>query len=95
MIGLQDMHFENDLDNSSLEHGNKKLVNIFSVLGVLLLAIACINYVNLTTARASVRMKEVSIKKIVGADRKELFAQFVLESAYDEFFGVVDIPRPY
>lgn len=81
LVSLQDMHFENNLNNSVLEHGNKKLVNIFSVLGLLLLAIACINYVNLTTARASVRMKEVSIKKIVGADRKQLFAQFVIESA--------------
>lgn len=81
LVSLQEMHFESDLDSSALEHGNKKLVSIFSVLGVLLLTIACINYVNLTTARASIRMKEVSVKKIVGADRKQLFAQFVLESA--------------
>ena len=78
---LTDMHFESDLQNSSILHGDKKVVLIFVILGVLLLVIACINYVNLTTARASLRAKEVSIKKIVGAGRKHLFAQFVSESA--------------
>lgn len=78
---LAEMHFESELDNSAIVHGNYKLVKIFVVLGILLLTIACINYVNLTTARATVRVKEVSIKKIVGAERRQLFAQFVLESA--------------
>jgi len=78
---LADMHFENDLQNSSILHGDKKVVYIFVVLGILLLVIACINYINLTTARASLRAKEVSIKKIVGAGRKHLFGQFVSESA--------------
>jgi putative ABC transport system permease protein len=77
---LRSIHFENDLQNSSIIHGDKKVVYIFVVLGVLLLLIACINYVNLTTARASLRAKEVSIKKIVGADRSQLFMQFVAES---------------
>ncbi|MFD0793946.1 ABC transporter permease [Mucilaginibacter litoreus] len=78
---LADMHFENDLQNSSIIHGEKKIVYIFVILGILLLLIACINYVNLTTARASLRAKEVSIKKIVGAERSQLFMQFVAESA--------------
>jgi putative ABC transport system permease protein len=78
---LTSLHFENDLQHSSIIHGDKKVVYIFVVLGVLLLLIACINYVNLTTARASLRAKEVSVKKIVGADRAQLFMQFVAESA--------------
>jgi len=81
LVSLADMHFENDLQNSSMEHGNKKVVLIFAVLGCLLLLIACINYVNLVTARASLRVKEVSIKKITGAGRLQLFFQFVVESA--------------
>ncbi len=101
LIGVQDMHFENDLDNSLLTHGNEKMVKIFLVLGVLLLAIACINYVNLTTARASIRAREVSIKKIVGAERSHLFAQFVMESALISFaalitaYLVLNIALPY
>jgi putative ABC transport system permease protein len=55
-------------------------VIIFSLLGFLLLLIACINYVNLTTAKASLRAKEVSIRKISGANRSHLFLQFIAES---------------
>jgi ABC-type antimicrobial peptide transport system permease subunit len=86
---LGDMHFEKEVDSSSIQKGDGKMVKIFVVLGVLLLAIACINYVNLTTARASVRIKEVSIKKIVGARRAQLFAQFVLESALVSFISLL------
>src|SRR5678809_1061327 len=77
---LNDMYFESDLQSSDLPHGNKKTTYIFSLLGVLLLVTACINYVNLTTAKASLRAKEVSVKKIVGAQRGNLFAQFIVES---------------
>ena len=80
LIPLADMHFENDLQSSVMEHGNKNVVFIFAILGVLLLVIAGINYVNLATARASLRVKEVSIKKINGAGRGQLFMQFVVES---------------
>lgn len=81
LTALPDIHFETGLQSSQLVHGNRKVVNIFMVLGILLLVIACMNYVNLTTARATIRLKEVSVRKIVGANRKHLFLQFVLESA--------------
>lgn len=80
LIALTDIHFENDLQSSVVEHGNKNVVFIFAILGILLLVIAGINYVNLATARASLRAKEVSIKKINGAGRGQLFMQFVVES---------------
>jgi putative ABC transport system permease protein len=80
MISLKDMHFESEIQNSIFIHGNKTTVYIFSFLGFLLLLIGCINYVNLTTAKASLRAKEVSIRKITGARRLDLFLQFVAES---------------
>jgi putative ABC transport system permease protein len=80
MISLSDMHFETEIENSSFIHGNRNTVIIFSLLGFLLLLIACINYVNLTTAKASLRAKEVSIRKISGANRSYLFLQFITES---------------
>jgi putative ABC transport system permease protein len=89
LMPLPGMHFENDLQSSDIIHGDKKVVYIFVVLGILLLLIACINYINLTTARASLRAKEVSIKKIVGAGRKQLFMQFVAESALISFMALV------
>ncbi|MDB5124604.1 MAG: macB 10 [Mucilaginibacter sp.] len=80
LVKLKDIHFENDLMQSSVIHGNQKVVKVFIVLAVLLLITACINYVNLTTARASIRSKEVSIRKVVGAGRSHLFGQFMSES---------------
>ncbi len=80
MISLNDMHFETEIQNSAFVHGNRKTVYIFTFLGFLLLLIACINYVNLTTAKASLRAKEVSIRKITGASRSNLFFQFIAES---------------
>ena len=81
LTSLKDMHFENDLTiDDGLPHTNGKTVYTFSVLGVFLLLIACINYVNLTTARASQRAKEVGIRKVVGAGKTSLFGQFFFES---------------
>jgi putative ABC transport system permease protein len=61
-------------------------VKIFLIVAIFILLIACINYVNLSTARAMLRSKEVSIRKIIGAERKQLFAQFIIETAL--FFSI-------
>lgn len=55
-------------------------VKIFTLVAVFILVIACINYVNLSTARSVVRSKEVSMRKIIGAGRKQLLSQFIIES---------------
>ncbi|MDR3693666.1 ABC transporter permease [Mucilaginibacter sp.] len=89
LISLPDMHFENDLQSSIILHGSRTMVNVFMVLGALLLITACINYVNLTTARASLRSKEISVRKIVGADRLHLFGQFMSESLLVSFLALV------
>lgn len=57
-----------------------RMVQIFMLVAILLLVIAAINYVNLSTARSMIRAKEVSIRKIVGADKKQLFLQFIIET---------------
>ena len=77
---LNTMYYESDLQSSDLAHGNKTTTYVFSLLGILLMVTACINYVNLTTAKASLRAKEVSVKKIVGAKKSHLFLQFLIES---------------
>jgi len=61
-------------------------IRIFFIVAIFILLIACINYVNLSTARAMLRSKEVSMRKIIGAERIQLFAQFVVEAAL--FFGI-------
>jgi putative ABC transport system permease protein len=80
MTPLTEIHFDHSTSDSIFDHGNRQVVTIFSLLGFLILVVACINYVNLTTAKASLRSKEVSIRKIVGAARRQLFLQFVAES---------------
>jgi putative ABC transport system permease protein len=55
-------------------------VRIFAIIAMLILGIACINYVNLSTARSMLRAKEVSLRKIVGAARMQLFMQFIIET---------------
>ena len=63
--------------------GNKsglRIVQVFIIITILLLAIAAINYVNLSTARAMARAKEVSVRKIIGAGKWHLFMQFVVET---------------
>ena len=78
---LTDMYFETDiLEGGFFIRGNAKTVSIFALLGLLLLCTACINHINLTTARVTLRTKEVGVKKIVGANRWSLFLQFIAES---------------
>lgn len=86
---LKDIHFESDLQFGMLHHGNKRTVYIFAILGFLLILIACINYVNLTTARASLRAKEISVRKIAGAKRRQLFFQFLTESLVISFISLL------
>lgn len=62
-------------------NGAMQIVKIFVVVAILILLIACINYVNLSTARSMLRSKEVSVRKIIGAARSQLFIQFIIESA--------------
>jgi putative ABC transport system permease protein len=60
--------------------GALQTVRIFLFVAILVLCIACINYVNLSTARSMLRSKEVSVRKIIGAARWQLFMQFIIES---------------
>ena len=60
--------------------GNYTNLLIFSAVGLFILLIACINFINLATARATTRAKEVGIRKVAGAKRSELIGQFMLDA---------------
>ena len=64
-----------------------RLVYLFTVLAFLILLIACVNYVNLATARSSQRLKEIALRKVVGAHRPQLIRQFLGESVFYTFFA--------
>ncbi len=77
---LHGIYFEGDSRFDDVRHGSKKMVYIFMSIAVLILIIACINFMNLATARANDRSKEVGLRKVLGAMRKQLAWQFIFES---------------
>jgi putative ABC transport system permease protein len=78
LMKLRDVYLHSTRDGSKT--GNSNNVYIFSIIAIFILVIACINFVNLTTARSAERAKEVGIRKVVGAGRTQLARQFVGES---------------
>lgn len=76
---LSEIHLNSSTERD-LPRGNKSSSYILSALALAVLLVACINYVNLATARSSRRAKEIAIRKVLGATRKQLFLQFMLES---------------
>ncbi|MBN1968435.1 MAG: ABC transporter permease [Candidatus Delongbacteria bacterium] len=77
---LTEIYLKSDLDTEIGINGNITYVIIFSVVALFILIIACSNYINLTTAKAEERVKEVGFKKVVGAGRISLTIQFLSES---------------
>lgn len=78
--GIQDIHFDTRMNWEFNSKGDKTYLAIFTGVAFLILIIACINYMNLATARASKRAKEVGMRKSLGGTRFELAAQFMQES---------------
>lgn len=85
---LTDIYLRSDFNAEPEVVSDIKYIYLFSAIALLILIIACINYVNLSTARAADRAKEVGIRKIVGALRKQLFSQFMGESVIITFLSL-------
>ncbi|MET3981562.1 putative ABC transport system permease protein [Mucilaginibacter sp. UYP27] len=76
---LTDIHLRSNLSYELGSNGNITYVYVFSITALLILIIAIINYVNLTTARSSIRVKEIGVRKVIGSDRKQLMVMFFAE----------------
>lgn len=85
---LTDIHLHSQLDSEIEANGNITYVYIFVSVAFFILLIACINFMNLATARSAKRMKEVGLRKVVGADRKRLILQFLSESVLTAFVAL-------
>ncbi|MDH5400804.1 MAG: FtsX-like permease family protein, partial [Cyclobacteriaceae bacterium] len=86
---ITDIHLHSKIQDEAEAGGDIATVYIFTAIAVLILIIACINYMNLATARSAKRAKEVGIRKVAGSDRSQLIGQFLTESILMTFFAAV------
>ncbi|HEV8270224.1 MAG TPA: ABC transporter permease, partial [Chitinophagaceae bacterium] len=86
---LRSIHLYSNYQVDLPGHGNSQYVNIFFVVALFILAVACINFMNLATARSARRAKEVGLRKVVGAGRKQLIGQFLGESLLISFLSLL------
>jgi putative ABC transport system permease protein len=83
---LLDIHYSPELENPG-SHQNK--IYFFALIAIFILAIAWINYINLSTARAMERAREVGVKKVLGVFKRQLISQFLFESALINLIGII------
>ncbi|MFC2156559.1 ABC transporter permease [Acidobacteriota bacterium] len=86
---LNAIHLESHIDYELGENGNITYVRVFSLIGIFIIFIACINFINLTTAKASRRAKEVGIRKVSGSHRSQLIRQFLSESIFQSLIALI------
>lgn len=86
---LTDIHLKSNLDGELEGNGDVRYVYVFSLIAVFILLIACINFMNLSTARSDSRGKEVGLRKVLGAHKKKLVVQFLTESIGFAFVALI------
>ena len=83
------IHLNSTVENEPFVNGSIKNVYIFSIIAILVLLIGCVNYINLTTARSFQRLREVGVRKVLGASKRRLILQFITESV---LFFIISLP---
>jgi putative ABC transport system permease protein len=86
---ITDIHLHSKIQDEAEEGGDISYIYIFGAVSAFMLIIACINYMNLATARSANRAKEVGIRKVMGSQRKQLIMQFITESVVLTFIALV------
>lgn len=89
LTALTDIHLHSNKTGELNGNGNVQFVYIFSAIALFILLIACVNFMNLSTARSSNRAKEVGIRKVFGSLRKNLIQQFLSESLLMSFIALI------
>jgi putative ABC transport system permease protein len=86
---LEDIHLHSGADHQINKGGSLTAVYFFSVIAIFILIIACINFMNLATARFSNRAKEIGVRKTLGSSRGNLVRQFLVESVFISLISMV------
>lgn len=86
---IADIHLVSNMENEIKPNGNITYIYIFISIAIFVLLIACINFVNLATARSAERAQEVGIRKVMGSERGQLIRQFLTEAVFLTFLGLV------
>ena len=89
LFSMNDWHLRGNFVNGIQDGGNIKYVKLFSTIALVILLIACINFMNLATARSEQRAKEVGVLKVMGAGKKGLIGKFISESLMISFITVL------
>ncbi len=86
---LTDVHYNGDINNFSDRSVSKALINTMWLIAAFILLIACVNFINLATAQAFNRAKEVAVRKVMGSNRQQLQLQFYSETALVTLFAIL------
>ncbi len=86
---IEDIHLKSHLDIELEPNSRIEYVYLFTAIGIFLVIIASINFINISTARASTRAKEIGVKKVMGSVRGDLIAQFLTESVFQALIAAV------
>lgn len=89
LFSMNDWHLRSNFVNGVQDGGSIKYVKLFSTIALIILLIACINFMNLATARSEQRAKEVGVLKVMGAGKKGLIGKFIGESLLMSFIAVI------
>ena len=90
VLPLTSIHLTSQFEGEPEPAGQMAFLYIFGAIGIFMLLIACINYMNLSTARGTQRAMEVGIRKVLGSERRQLIGQFLAESVIFTVLGSFD-----
>ena len=86
---ITDIHLHSHMIHEMEPNSDSRYITVFSIIAIFILFIACINFINLSTARSSTRAREVGMRKVLGSRPAQLIRQFLIESTLLSFFSLV------
>jgi putative ABC transport system permease protein len=85
---IDEIHLESNLAFELETNGNKKAVNFLSIIGIFIMVVAWVNYINLSTSKLVDRAREVGVRKVLGSHKRQLIGQFLVESLVVNFIAL-------